>query len=83
MDDAVAFHTFCWELMGAPPIADDAFAGAETPGHAQVAPYQHQLFQFQRFRDDGHGELLNDPRSSTTSRARIQGIIDFINTQVD
>jgi hypothetical protein len=83
MDDAAAFHAFCWELMGAPPIADDAFAGAETPGVAQVAPYQQQLFEFQRFRDDGHGELLNDPRSSAASRARIQGILDVIKTPAD
>lgn len=76
IEEHIAFHARCWEMMGSPKTAEEAIRGIETPGWSIVEPYQAQLFAFSKFRDDGHGALLADPAGSSESRDRIAGIIE-------
>lgn len=71
-DEALAFHVWCWELMGAPKTADDAVQGRGLHAFAVVEAYGGQLFEHHEFRRDGLGWMLEDPRTSTRSRTRIE-----------
>lgn len=73
-DEALAFHVWCWELMGAPKTADDAVQGRGLHAFAVVEAYGGQLFEHHEFRRDGFGWMLEDPGMSTRSRERIEAL---------
>ncbi len=73
-DDALAFHVWCWELMGAPRVADEAVQGRGLHAFAIIECYAGQLFEHREFREHGFGWMLEDPRRSARSRAHIEAI---------
>jgi hypothetical protein len=71
-EDARVYHRFCWDLMGKPTEAADALRAQQTVLFEQLYPYQEQLFDFQRFEENGKGDWLLDPSSNERSRRRIE-----------
>lgn len=71
-EDARVFHRFCWELMGKPSEIENAPRAVQTLLFEQLYPYQEQLFDFQRYAENGKGDWLLDPASNERSRRRIE-----------
>jgi hypothetical protein len=88
--DYAAFHQVCWQMMGSPRAACDAWysvvdeerrssRGIGTYEWALLASYHEQLFDIFSMERDGRAWLLTDPRGSSAaaahSRARIEAAL--------
>jgi hypothetical protein len=82
-DEAVAYHAYCWELMGSPETDAAAITARGLLGWAIVDAYKGQLFEHHEFREHGYGWMLHNPAhpKGTRSRARIQALLDRARTR--
>jgi hypothetical protein len=68
--EVVPYHHFCFETWRdaglAPPRTRTSYESS------WLLPYYAQLFEFGELCQDGYGWMLEDPRESGTSRARIE-----------
>jgi hypothetical protein len=88
--DYAAFHQVCWQMMGSPRRASDAWysvmdeerrslKGIGTYEWSLIASYHEQLFDVFSLERDGRAWLLTDPRGTSPaaahSRARIEAAL--------
>lgn len=74
-DEGFAYHHACWTLMGAPSTEADCVRAHGLYAWAVIEPYDEQLWEHAEFRDHGFGWMLEDPKSSPRSRARIEAML--------
>jgi len=73
-DEGVAYHEYCYELIGSPTKAADVVTGVGLFGWAIVDGYNGQLFEHHEFRAHGFGWMTEDPTMSQRSRDHLTSL---------